>query len=447
MSNINCSAFLYCGEVECVLKYSIDYHDLWVYFMEIRKVKTAIIGGGASGLAAAIVSAERFGKGSTVIIERQVRTGRKLLATGNGRCNITNRNASLEHYHGDKKIIDSVLSRFSPKDCERFFGKMGVLFRDEDEGRVYPYSNQATTVLDAMRLECDRLGAEELCQFTVLEIKRYHGMFHVCSDDLTVETENLIFATGSQASPLLGANDTGYRLLHSLNIESTPLFPALSPISTKEKYKNLKGVRARGRVTLLADGKKIISRDGEIQFTDYGISGICVFEISRYVHEFFMLGKIANIPYKELQISVDVMKDYSFNEVCTYVNKCKKLFSDSKAIEILSGALNKKLSQSLIQSCGLASKPCFALSEQDMKKIAYTVKNFTFTPVICDGYQSAQVSAGGISSDYIDPQTFMSKNIKNLYVCGELLNVDGDCGGYNLHFAFGSGILAAKSIR
>ena len=195
--------------------------------METRKVKTAVIGGGASGLAAAIVSAERFGKGSTVIIERQARTGRKLLATGNGRCNITNRNASPEHYHGDEKIIQSVLGKFSPKDCENFFNKIGVLLRDEDEGRVYPYSNQASTVLDAMRMECERLGAEEICGFTVTSVTKRNGMFYICSDEMTIESENVIFATGSQASPLLGANDTGYRLLHSLKIEATPLFPAL----------------------------------------------------------------------------------------------------------------------------------------------------------------------------------------------------------------------------
>ena len=414
--------------------------------METRKVKTAVIGGGASGLAAAIVSAERFGKGSTVIIERQARTGRKLLATGNGRCNITNRNASPEHYHGDEKIIQSVLGKFSPKDCENFFNKIGVLLRDEDEGRVYPYSNQASTVLDAMRMECERLGAEEICGFTVTSVTKRNGMFYICSDEMTIESENVIFATGSQASPLLGANDTGYRLLHSLKIEATPLFPALSPVSTKEKYKSLKGVRAKGSVTLWADDQKIISRNGEIQFTDYGISGICVFEISRYVNEFFMLGKIAGVKYKSLQISVNVMKDYSLREICDYLVKCREIFSECRAGEILSGALNKKLSQTLIQVCGLASKPCYLLSGQDIKDIAYTAKNFLFTPVICDGYKSSQVSAGGVSSEYVIPETLMARNVKNLYVCGELLNVDGDCGGYNLHFAFGSGILAAKSI-
>ena len=133
--------------------------------MEIKRVKVAVIGGGASGLACAITCGERFGKGSTVIIERQVRVGKKLLATGNGRCNITNRNASPEHYHGDDKIIKSVLERFSPNDCERFFGKMGILFRDEDDGRVYPYSNQASTVLDGMRMYCAKLGIDEICDF------------------------------------------------------------------------------------------------------------------------------------------------------------------------------------------------------------------------------------------------------------------------------------------
>ena len=251
--------------------------------MEIRRVKAAIIGGGASGLACAIVCGERFGKNSTVIIERQQRVGKKLLATGNGRCNITNRNASPEHYHGDDKIIKSVLEKFTPKDCEKFFARMGIIFRDEEDGRVYPYSNQASTVLDGMRMYCARLGIDEICDFEIKQIKKMNGFFSVTSENITVQAENIVFATGSKASQSLGANDSGYKLLQNFGINSTALKPALCPVVTKEKYKNLKGVRAKGTVTLFDGDKKIISREGEIQFTDYGISGICVFDIYVYL--------------------------------------------------------------------------------------------------------------------------------------------------------------------
>lgn len=413
----------------------------------IKSVTVAVIGGGAAGIISAITCARALGKGSKVaIIEKQTRVGRKLLATGNGRCNITNRNVSPEHYYGDRQIINTVLEGFSPSDSESFFGEMGILFRDDDEGRVYPYSNQAATVLDCMRAECSRLGVEELCDFSVLSIKKENGMFIITSTDIKIKAEYVIIATGSQASPLLGSNDSGYRLLHSLGIESTPLYPSLSPVYTKEKYKNLKGVRAKGDISLIADNKVLKKRSGEIQFTDYGLSGICVFEISRFVNEFFMLGKISDRKVNEIKLSVDVMSEYSFSNLCIYLQKCKKIFAESKAMDILSGALNRKLSQSITEYCKLSNKPCKSLTDSDIKKIAGAVKNFVFTPIISDGYKSAQVGAGGINSEYIDPKTLMSRKIKNLFVCGELLDVDGDCGGYNLHFAFGSGMIPSKTI-
>ncbi len=402
--------------------------------MELRKVKVAVIGGGASGLACAITCGERFGKNSTVIIERQARVGKKLLATGNGRCNITNRNAAPEHYHGDEMIIKSVLNRFSPKDCEKFFAKMGVLFRDEDDGRVYPYSNQASTVLDGMRMYCAKLGVSEICDFEIKHIKKNNGFFSIVSENITVQAENIVFATGSKASPSLGANDSGYKLLQNFGIVPTSLKPALCPVLTKEKYKNLKGVRSKGIVTLFDGGKKIISREGEIQFTDYGISGICVFEISRFISE-----------CRNPKISIDLMKEYSENHLCDYLFKCRKIFTNTG--DILTGALNKKLAQIIVQTCGFSQKTCRELSESDIKKIAHTVKNFTFTPLKSDDYSYAQVCAGGVTSKYIDIDTLVSKTVKNLYICGELLDVDGDCGGYNLHFAFGSGIIVGKSVK
>ena len=412
--------------------------------MKTNMIKNVVIGGGASGLVAAIECSRANGKNSTILIERQPRTGRKLLATGNGRCNISNMNVSPEHYHGDKKLIRSVLSDFSVNDLKNYFLGMGILLREDGEGRIYPYSNQASTILDGLQKECERQMVEELCDFRIKSIKKDKGKFVIVSEELTLYADNLIFATGSQASPLLGANDSGYRLLETLGINSTPLFPALSPVHTKEKYKNLKGVRAKGSVSVIADGKKIKTSVGEIQFTDYGLSGICVFEISRAVNEFFMLGSVDGKKYPELKLSADVMNNYNFTELCTYLEQCKKIFDGRKTCDILSGALNNKLSQSVAEYSGIAGKPCRSLTNGDIKKLAWGVKNFIFTPVISDGYRSSQVSAGGISSEYIDPETLMSRSVKNLFVCGELLNVDGDCGGYNLHFAIGSGIRAAR---
>ncbi len=412
--------------------------------MEITEVKAAVVGAGASGLGAAISCSETLGKGSTVLLEKQNKAGRKLLATGNGRCNISNENISAQHYHGDVKLISSVLSEFPVTAMREFMRKTGVLLRSDSEGRIYPYSNHAATVLDALQNECLRQNAEIKCGFHIKSIKKDGHKFIIQSESSEIRSEHLIFASGSAAAPQLGADESGCSLLGQLGIKHTPLFPALCPVITKEKRKKLKGVRAKGCVSLFADGKKINEQEGEIQFTENGISGICVFQLSRQVSEFLTLGTADGIKRNKLYISADLMKEYSFPEICEYLNERKKLLREYDSAELLSGALNRQLSQTLAQQCGLSGKPCQNIDNKDIKKLAGTVKSFVFTPTDTGGLKSAQVCAGGVGSDEVIPQTLRAGRIKNLYICGELLNVDGDCGGFNLHFALGSGLLAGK---
>ena len=415
--------------------------------METKKVRIAVIGGGAAGLCCAVRCARHFGKGSTLIIERQPRTGRKLLATGNGRCNITNRNVSLSHYHGDKRLIRAMLSRFTADDCEHFFRQLGILLRDEDGGRVYPYSNRATTVLDCLRLACVRSGAEELCGFQIRTIRKSGRQFISQSDNIRVISDYLVFATGSAAAPQLGADDSGFRLLEdSFGILSTPRFPALAPVNTKEHYSQLKGVRAKGTVTLLGGDKRIQTSKGEIQFTEKGLSGICVFDLSRYVNEFFALGTVNGKQYRRIRLSVDVMQEFSHEELCAYLHECKKIFADEKAAAVLSGALDKKLSQTIADDCRLSTVPCRTLDSSSIERLAYSAKNLLFTPIASDDLRSAQVCAGGIDSTEVAPDTLMSYRVENLYICGELLDADGECGGYNLHLAFAGAHTAADAI-
>lgn len=415
--------------------------------MEQLIVKTAVIGGGASGLSAAIVCGRRYGGGSTIILEKQRKTGRKLLATGNGRCNITNSRVSPEHYHGDRRIIASVLSGFDADNMKSFMLSLGVLLREESEGRIYPYSNQASTILDAMRNECERLGVRELCEVDISSVKQVKGGYVISAGELTVRADNVIFATGSQASPMLGADGSGYSLLEAMGLSHKPLFPALSPVFTKKPDKSLKGIRAKGSVTLLADGKKLSQTEGEIQFTENGISGICVFELSRAVNEFFALGTADGRRCSSLDITADLMSGLSFTELCDHLNMCRKLYGNMKATELLSGALNRRISAAAAVKCGFADKQCSEVTGQEIKKLAGCIKAFGFTPVKHDAFKSAQVSAGGFGSDVVDHRTLMVKKYRGMYICGELLDVDGDCGGYNLHFAVGSAMLAAASIN
>ncbi len=391
--------------------------------MEMIKTKAAVIGAGPAGLCAAISCSRTLGRGSTVVLEKQTKAGRKLLATGNGRCNISNEDISVEHYHGDKAIAEAVLEEFPCGAMYGFMRESGVLLRSDGEGRIYPYSNQAATVLDALTGECIRQGADIRTGFEISSVKKDGGGFVVSSQDTELRCEYLIFASGSAAAPHLGADSSGYSLLEGLGIKHTPLFPALCPVVTKEKCKSLKGVRVKGSVSLIADGKKIKERTGEIQFTENGLSGICVFELSRDISEYLLSGTIDGSKINGIKLSADLMKEHSFAEICAYLDEIKRLPGDRPASE---------------------PKSCAQLTRSDIKALAGTVKGMIFTPTATGGFAAAQVCAGGVGSDEVDPRTLMSKRAKSLYICGELLNVDGDCGGFNLHFAAGSGLLAGR---
>ncbi len=414
-----------------------------------KTYKVIIIGGGVAGLSAAVTCGRKFGRGSVAVIEKQKRTGRKLLATGNGRCNISNNLMSELHYSGDRELISSVVSYFSVSDMKKFLSGLGILVRENDfgSGRLYPFSNQASTVLDMLRLALVRYGVDEITEMDIKAINKTNNTFEITCGNGTFYSEYIIFATGSKASPSLGADDSGYQLLKSLSIKSTKLFPALSPVETKEKYNLLKGVRAKGSVNVIADGNFLTQDIGEIQFTDRSLSGICVFNISGCVNEYLYYGTVSGKLCKEMMISLDVMHEYSRDDVCAYLRKARQIFRERKPTEILSAVLNKKLAEVIVIYSGIRKKSCKELDENDIQQIAECVKDFRFTPVRSDSFKTAQVCAGGIGSDEVFADTFMSKKVKNLYICGELLNVYGECGGYNLHFAVGSAIIAAKNIK
>ena len=410
-------------------------------------VNTAIVGSGASGLAAAITAAERIGGKNVILIEKQAKAGRKLLATGNGRCNISNKNINKSHYFGDEKLISSVLRDFGYNELIRFFRELGLLIREDSDGRLYPYSNQASTVLDCMRNRLIRLGVKEYCSCNINTAEYKNGRILLRNEETEILAENVIFSCGSKASPSLGSDSSGLELLKNAGIRSAPLFPSLSPVESKEKYKALKGVRAKGRVSVICDGNTVRQKQGEIQFNDKGISGICVFECSRLINEYLYFHTVFGKSCRKLYGSIDLMPDYNEKELCSYLRLCRKISDQQPAADILSGALNKRLSEVLVKYCRIDKKLCRDLKESDIMQLSTAVKNFCFTPVNSDSFKTAQVCAGGIGSDEVDPVTLMSRKIKNLYICGEMLNVDGDCGGFNLHFAFGSGIKAAKNIK
>ncbi len=406
--------------------------------------RAAVIGGGAAGLTAAAALAAQIGGKNVVILEKQNKPGRKLLATGNGRCNISNRHVAPEHYHGDKALVESVLSGFSVSRMKDFMNHLGVLLREDSEGRIYPYSNQAVTILNALRDECFRKGVTEKLSFVPESVVKENGCFSVRSAEETIRCDYLIFACGSKASPKLGADDSGFRLLEPLGIMHSPLFPALCPVPTLEKRKALKGVRAKGTAAFVCDNKVVKTSAGEIQFSDKGLSGICIFELSRCVSEYYCYGTVEGSAVSKIGITLDLMPDIGFGELCAIIERGKSIYGNEPAKKLLSGMLHQALAEVIVHESRLSGKSCRGLTSRDIRVLAGTIKRMCFTPEKAGSFDTAQVCAGGIGSEAVDAGTLMAKKVKNLYICGEMLNVDGDCGGFNLHFALGSALLAAR---
>ena len=411
------------------------------------KVRTAVIGAGASGLAAAITAGEKK-SGKTIIIEKQDRAGRKLLATGNGRCNISNLHIFRDNYHGDRAIIDRVLSNYPYERAERMCNSLGFLLRSDSEGRVYPMSNRSDTVLDCMLRKLRSLSVDIMYGEEIRFLGKPDDKFCIVLKNDTVYADNIIMAAGSYAAPHLGSDKSAVKLMYdSFGFKYNTMYPALCPVICREKYASLKGVRAKGSVSLIADDNIIKTESGEIQFNDTGLSGICIFNLSGYVNEFLLCGTADGNNCKKIKISVDLMPDRHERDIIGFLRKCRRIFSGEDNTLLLSGLFDKKLSAVLMKCISAGSVTCEKLSEDDLRKAAHIIKNFEFTPSRISDVRNAQTAAGGYGSSIVEPATLMCRKVRNLFICGELLDVYGDCGGYNLHFAFGSGIMAAENIK
>lgn len=394
----------------------------------------AVIGGGASGLMAAI-SAARCGAYVT-IYERCDRVGRKILATGNGRCNYTNINAGEENYHGNgKSLIKSIKNSFWVSQTIEFFRELGMLTKVMENSKAFPYSLQASAVLDVLRFEVLRLGIEVVTGFEVKAIQKRNDKFTITSFDGKIRTaDKVILSTGGKASPSLGSNGSGYDILKALGHSVNDCFPSLVQVKTDTKYvKALKGIKLDARVQVI--GKEILTESyGEVLFTEYGLSGPAIFNISRVCAE-----------KKDVKIVLDLLSEISFYELEELLKSRK---SDTRILEnYFVGMLNKKLGIEILKYADVLplSRSSDTLSDKEIKRIAKAVKEFTLN---CKGtlsWNNAQVTAGGISATEVDDKTLQSKIVDGLYITGEVLDIDGDCGGYNLQWAWSSGYVAGKS--
>lgn len=393
-----------------------------------------IIGGGASGMAAALAAAENKDN-QILIFERQARVGRKLLATGNGRCNLTNLNACGESYHGDAPdFAKEALARFGVEDTLRWFEMMGLYTVAEDSGRVYPYSDQANSVVDVLRFALQKPNVQLLTGCEVSKLRKSGNGFSVEAGSDVYFCDKLIVACGGIAGTKLGGSMAGYKLLRSFGHHCTKLRPTLVQLKSGwHGCVSLKGVRANCRVSVIHDGRVFAESMGELQFTDYGLSGPVIFEVSRDVCA-------AN---GEWSCKLDFLPNMSAERLLEAIKQRKD--SDLLAEDLLTGILHNRLGRVLTGAVGIrADRKIKDLTEEELHLVCGAAKSFEISITEPMGMDSAQVTAGGIVTDEFCSKTMESKLVKGLYACGEVLDIDGDCGGYNLQWAWSSGRLAGK---
>lgn len=391
-----------------------------------------IIGGGASGMAAALAAAENK-EAQIILMERQTRVGRKLLSTGNGRCNLTNLHAGKGGYHGDQpEFARYAMEQFPPEAAIDWFGALGLFTVAEDSGRVYPYSDQANSVVDVLRFGLEQPNIAVKLGFEVEKVKKTPSGFRVEAKGETVECDALIIACGGLAGTKLGGSMSGYKLLRALGHSCTRLRPAL--VQLKSGWSGcaaLKGVRANCRAEILHNGEKTAESAGQLQFTEYGLSGPVIFEISRDVCQ----------GGGSWACRLDFLPETSRETL--HRELARRRETNLPVSELLTGILHNRLGRVLTQSVGLTPNGFVRdLSDWEIGQAVSAVKTLEVSLTEPMGMDSAQVTAGGIVTAEFDDQTMQSRLVPGLYACGEVLDIDGDCGGYNLQWAWSSGRLA-----
>ena len=402
-------------------------------------LKILVIGGGAAGMMAAI-SARNEGADVT-LLERNNRVGKKILATGNGRCNYTNVNLSINNYHGNNpKFSYSCLSKFGVDKTMNFFEQLGITPVIEDNGKVFPLSFQSSSILDVLRFELEDLGIQVLTDAFVIDIKKDKKFCVTLKDGRKIYGDRVIIATGGNAAPVTGSDGNGYTLATKLGHCIVEVFPGLVQLKLEGNvFKQLDGVKFIGTAGLYEKSKLIKEDRGDILFTSYGISGPPILQLSRTALEYLNKGK-------KVELRISIIDTKSQEELYDYL-KYRFGFMSKKTIEIgLIGLINKRLIIPILNEIGIDKKIQVAhLTNEEVRRLSTILTDWRFNIIGSKSWKDAQVTAGGVSTDEIDSSTMESKFIKGLYFAGELIDIDGDCGGFNLQWAWSSGYVAGKS--
>ena len=395
-----------------------------------------VVGGCSAGIVAAITAKRRNPEMKIAILEKLPRIGKKLLATGNGKCNLTNENAP-EHDYVGKEFASFAFEKYSPEKVKEFFCSLGLLCYTDSCGRVYPESNTAASVVDALRFELERLKIDVYCETAVTDIK--HKKDFIINGEFV--SKKLIIAAGGKSSPSQGSDGSGYALAKMLGHSVTRLYPALVPLCVSpEITKPMKGIRVRNVNLTLKGEKKIAQTSGEILFTDYGLSGIAAMELAASAQKYIDTVKSNPFTY------IDFMPDMTYDEIVDYLINLNNIKGFANIDNLLTGFLPKAVGIAICKASKLykSDKLISDLNEKDIRKISEKIKSFPLEVTGSKGFKDAQVTSGGVKTDEADEKTMQSKICKDLYFAGEIFDVDGGCGGFNLQWAWASGMLAGE---
>lgn len=404
----------------------------------MKAKRVIIVGGGASGLVAAITAA-RNGADVT-IIEQKEKLGKKILSTGNGRCNLTNEYMEFECFRGDDtSVVSKVLEQFGYKDTVTFFEGLGVILKNR-QGYFYPISDQASAILDVLCFEIRRLNICVVLEESVKAIQKNSGEFTVKTTKNTYTCDALILSTGGRAASVLGSDGSGYGLAKSFGHTLSPVVPALVQLVCAGKYfKLVSGVRTNATVKLFVNRECAAADTGELQLTNYGISGIPVFQVSRYAAKAL---HSKNMVFAE----IDFLPTMTEEELRKFISVRKETHGNRLAEEFFIGMLNSKLAVMLLKEAYVPTHISVnEIREDKWDKLLELIKHFRTEVVDTNSFEQAQVCAGGVRTSEINVDTMESIFVENLYLTGELLDVDGICGGYNLHWAWATGHIAGKN--
>ncbi len=408
----------------------------------MAKSKIIIIGAGASGMLAGIIAARNGAK--VTIIEQKDRVGKKILATGNGRCNISNRKVSSDDYYYDsrekKLFIETILSQFTVEATIAFFHEIGIDIVEKEDGKLFPRADQATSVVSALLMELDKLKVDIVYQERVEKIE-IASNFQIITNNKKYYCNKLIIAGGGCSSPVLGSDGSCFKLVEQLNHTTSKLFPSLVQLKTDYSYlKHLMGTKCNALVSLHSEDKEILKEEfGELLFTEYGISGPPVLQISRVAGDF--LNKNLKV-----YIRIDLVNEYSYEQLEELlINRANRMPKRTME-QLLIGFINSKLIIPILKTSNIdIHKNVSDMTKQERKEILKNLKQLTMKVTGTMDFKNSQVTAGGVEISEIEHQTLESKLVKNMYFCGEIINVDGACGGYNLQWAWSTGFVAGNA--